>query len=167
MSPFAESYEEWLSMAAGATVASSGSKPFLTSTFAQVKASAVNATLYLNPSAKDLLMVMPRMISRAGTFAFETIPEAFDNLFGVGHGGRYIAEATGEGVQAMAAASAGFTPGILAGGGGAATAQGVGGQANSFTHAFSFQNMRTFGGVGRASMGISGVADEVARYSLI
>ena len=153
-------------MAAEATAASSGAESIYTSTFAQVKASAVNATFYLNPSAKDLLMVMPRMISRAGTFAFETIPEAFDNLLGMGNGGRYIAEATGEGAQAMAAASAGFTPGILAGAGGAATAQAARGQANSFTQAFSFQNMRTFGGVRRGIVDISGVADKGTRYSL-
>ena len=139
---------ETFNMAEGVAAASLGSQPLYTSTFAQFKASVVNTTSYLNPSAKDLLMVMPRMISRAGTFAFETIPEAFDNLLGVRHGGTYIAEATGEGVQAMAAASAGMAPGVLEGAGGAAMAQGVRGQGNSFAQAFSFQNMRTFGGVG-------------------
>lgn len=92
------------------------------------------------------------MISRAGTFAFVTIPEAFDNLMGGGAGGRIIAEATGEGAQAMAAASAGIAPETLMVARGATVAQTAGGYAASFNQAFSFQNVRTFGGVGTESM---------------
>ena len=130
-----------------------GSEAILTSAFAQVKASAVNATSYINPSSKDLLMLVPRMVSRAATFAFVTIPEIFDNLIGGGAGGRIIAEATGEGAQAMAAASAGTVPETLMAARGATAAQTAGGYAASFNQAFSFQNVRTFGGVSRDALG--------------
>lgn len=136
-------------MDAGVVTPGLGSEAILTSTFAQVKASAANATSYLNPSSKDLLMLVPRMVSRAGTFAFVTIPEVFDNLMGGGAGGRIIAEATGEGAQAMAAASAGIAPETLVMARGATAAQAVGGYAASFNQAFSFQNLRTFGGVSK------------------
>ena len=139
-------------MDAGIVTPGPGSEALLTSTFAQVKASAANATSYLNPSSKDLLMVVPRMISRAGTFAFVTIPEVFDNLMGGGVGGRIIAEATGEGAEAMAAASAGIAPETLLIARGATAAGTAGGYAASFNQAFSFQNVRTFGGVSTESL---------------
>ncbi|MCJ1391542.1 hypothetical protein MMC18_004406 [Xylographa bjoerkii] len=118
----------------------------LTSTYDHLKASAANATLYLNLSPKDLLMVVPRLATRASSFALDTIPEAFENIFGAGTGGRIIAEATREGGE-MAAASVGVPPGELAAVGGAAATQAAGGPASSFSQAFSFQQIRTFGGV--------------------
>lgn len=135
-------------MDAGIVTPGPGPEAMLTSTFEQVRASTANATSYFNPSSKDLLMLVPRMISRASTFAFITIPEALDNLMGGGAGGRIIAEATGEGAQAMAAASAGLAPETLMVAQGATVAQTAGGYAASFNQAFSFQNVRTFGGVG-------------------
>lgn len=134
-------------MDAGIVTPGPSSEAILTSTFDQVRSSAANASSYFNPSSKDLLMVVPRMISRAGTFAFVTIPEAFDHLMGGGAGGRIIAEATGEGAQTVAAASAGIAPETLMVARGATVAQTAGGYAASFNQAFSFQNVRTFGGV--------------------
>ena len=121
-------------------------EPILTSTLDQLKASAANATSYLNPSTNDLLMVLPRIAARASTFIGVTIPDTFEHIFGAANGGRIIAEATGEGAQAVAAASAGLQEAVGAGVNVAAAAD-TGGQMNSFSHLFGFQQVRTFGGV--------------------
>jgi len=50
----------------------------------------------LLPSAKDLLLVVPRLAQRAGAFALH-IPEAMDNIAGIiWNGGSFIADATGK-----------------------------------------------------------------------
>ncbi|MCJ1292254.1 hypothetical protein MMC34_003804 [Xylographa carneopallida] len=118
----------------------------LTSTYDHLKASAANATVYLNLSSKDFLMVVPRLAARASSFALDTLPEAFENIFGGEAGGRIIAEATGE-AGAMAAASVGTASEELAAAGGAAATQAVRAPTSSFSQAFSFQQIRTFGGV--------------------
>ncbi|MCJ1283249.1 hypothetical protein MMC26_002577 [Xylographa opegraphella] len=118
----------------------------LTSTYDHLKASAANTTSYLNLSSKDLLLVVPRLAARASSFALDTIPEAFENIFGGETGGRIIAEATGEG-GAMAAANVGIASGELAAAAGAAATQATGGPTSSFSQAFSFQQIRTLGGV--------------------
>ena len=122
---------------------------FLASTFGHVKASASNATSLLNPSPKDLLLALPRMIARAGSFAFVTVPERVDNFLGLRHGGSVIAEATGERAQNM-------PPAVLSGLGSAhrtaaatATEAGVaeGASGGTLSRALSFQQVRNFGGV--------------------
>jgi hypothetical protein len=119
----------------------------LTSAFAHIKSSAANATSYFHPSSKDLLMVFPRMVSRAGSFAFVTLPELFEGFVSGGNGGRIIAEATGDGSQAVIATNAGYVTERLMAVRGANDVPGSGGYAASFNQAFSIQNVRTFGGV--------------------
>lgn len=54
-----------------------------------------NASLI--PSAMDLLLVVPRLAQRAGSFAFYHMPEAMDNIAGkMWSGGSMIADATGQ-----------------------------------------------------------------------
>nr|POF12319.1 protein asi3 [Quercus suber] len=48
------------------------------------------------PSAKDLLLVVPRLAQRAGSLAFYRVPEAVDSFAGkIWNGGSIIADATG------------------------------------------------------------------------
>ena len=116
----------------------------------QLKSSTANMTSYLNPSLSDLLMLFPRMLSRAGSFALITIPETIDNLIGQGNGGRVIAEATRDGVHNIASAALasaalpGNTQGIAE-----VAATGVGAQVPtvSLREQLWFQQIRKFGGV--------------------
>lgn len=58
-------------------------------------ASTSNASLI--PSAKDLLLVVPRLAQRAGSFALLHMPEAVEDFAGmIFHGGSIIADATGQ-----------------------------------------------------------------------
>ena len=123
--------------------------PFLTSTFGHVKASASNATSFLNLSPRDLLLAVPRMIARAGSFAFITLPERLDSLLGLRHSGSVIAEATGGRVQNISpAALSGSGP---AQGTAAVTAAEIGvadgPSGGMLSHTLSFQQVRNFGGV--------------------
>ena len=120
-------------------------EPVLTSTLDQLKTTAANATSFLNISPKDLLMVVPRMAARAGSFVTQTIPDNFESIFGAGNAGRFIAEATSEGAQGLAAASAGLEGTADAAGG--TTILEIEGPAIPFGHLFGFQQVRTFGGV--------------------
>jgi hypothetical protein len=48
------------------------------------------------PSVADLLLVVPRLAQRAGSFAWDHMPEAVDNIAGkIWNGGSVIADATG------------------------------------------------------------------------
>ncbi|KAI9874904.1 MAG: hypothetical protein M1830_009140 [Pleopsidium flavum] len=127
---------------------SSSTIPFLSSTFGHLKLSAGNATSYLNPSPMDLLLAVPRMLLRAGSFAFVTVPEHIDNMVARGFAGTVIASATGgEAQQAVAAAVSGAG---LAQGTAAATVATAGAErahAGGLSQAFAFQNIRNFGGV--------------------
>ena len=123
------------------TNASSG--VFLSSTLYHLKATASNAT-FLNPSPMDLLMVVPRMIVRAGSFVLNTVPEQIDNVFRLGNRGSIIAGATGEGTSNIAPlASVGYAEGVAAATG--AMTERV--QETSLRNAFSFQHVRSFGGI--------------------
>ena len=122
---------------------------FLTSTLGNVKASASNATSFLNPSPRDLLLAVPRMIARVGSFAFVTVPERVDSLLGLRHRGSVVAEATGGRIQKI-------PPAALSGLGSAqGTAAAIGVEAvameeatdGTFRHTLSFQQVRNFGGV--------------------
>lgn len=120
------------------------------SSLSQLKATASNLTAYLNPSPKDLLMVLPRIIIRAGSFTFITVPEQLDNIFGLRAGGRAIAEATREGAHNMASAalsSAALVPGSAAGNVGAIATEAIQEQGSTLRESFSFQHIRNFGGV--------------------
>lgn len=58
-------------------------------------ATATNASLV--PSAMDLLMVVPRLAQRAGSFALYHMPDAVDNIAGkIWSGGSVIADATAQ-----------------------------------------------------------------------
>ncbi|MCJ1275712.1 hypothetical protein MMC21_003515 [Puttea exsequens] len=67
-----------------------------------------NTTALMSPS--DLVMVVPRLIARAGSFAFITVPERIDSMFGIRHGGSMIAEATGNGTWNMISAALSKNP---------------------------------------------------------
>lgn len=56
---------------------------------------APTANSSLIPSAMDLLLVVPRLAQRAGSFALDYMPEAVDNIAGkIWSGGSMIADAT-------------------------------------------------------------------------
>ncbi|KAI4143010.1 MAG: hypothetical protein LQ340_007133, partial [Diploschistes diacapsis] len=110
-----------------------------------LKMATTNATSLLAPSPKDLLLVVPRMAAKAGSFVTEGIPEAFENMFGGGITGRAIAEATGERAGNIAAA-------VSATGGAAITARGVPMETgtpntSAILQAFTFRQIRTFSGI--------------------
>ena len=120
------------------------------SSLSQLRASASNFSAYLNPSPKDLLMVLPRIIIRAGSFTFITVPEQLDNIFGLRAGGRVIAEATREGAHNMASAalsSAALVQGNAGENVGAIATETIREQASTLRDSFSFQQIRNFGGV--------------------
>lgn len=125
------------------------SASFLTSTFGHVKASASNATSFLHPSPRDLLLAVPRMIARAGSFAFVTVPERMDSLLGLRHSGSVIAEATGgraQNISRAALSGLGSAQGTAAATAAeAGIAEGTSG--GMLSHTLSFQQIRNFGGV--------------------
>ena len=114
--------------------------------FNTLRSSASNVTSLLTPSTKDLLLLVPRIVARAGNFATITVPDMFENIFGEG-GGRLIAEATAEEARNLAAASGSLARGATAtamnAGANAAGTQ----QSSSLISAFSFAQVRTFGGI--------------------
>ena len=56
---------------------------------------ASNITSLSGPFPRDIVMAFPRMVARAGSFAFVTVPERIDSMLGFRNGGSMIAEATG------------------------------------------------------------------------
>lgn len=114
-----------------------------TSQWETIKTATTNATSFLTPSPKDLLMVVPRMAARAGSFVTAGIPEAFENLFGGGITGRAIAEATAERAAEFAS--------IVAAEASITDAAGIPlettGSNGSVIQALAFQQLRTFGGI--------------------
>lgn len=105
---------------------------------------AANLTSLSSPFPKDLVMAVPRMMARAGSFAFITVPERLDSILGFRNGGSMIAEATGNGsVNIISSAffagssSGTATPTAAAAAGG--TPEGLG--------TFSFQQVRNFSGI--------------------
>ena len=117
----------------------------------QVRTTAANLSSLFSPSPRDILLLIPKMMSRVGEFAFITVPEQLDNALGLRHGGRVIAEPTQQGSQNMASAamsSAGMTVGATQGLGDATVLDGVGDHGSAFSQTmFSFQQMKNFGGV--------------------
>ena len=124
--------------------------PEVSSTFDQVKASTTNVTSHLYPSPKDLWMLVPRIISRASSFAFITVPERLENVLGIGNSGRVIAEATRGGAQNVASvvlSSAGLVQGTVPEMAEALVTEAVEDQGGSLSQGVSFQQIRNFGGV--------------------
>ena len=93
----------------------------------------------------DLLLAVPRMVVRAGSFAFVTIPERIDNLLGIRAGGSVIAEATGQGAQSIASAAVSGAQGAAATAAAAAATEGP--EGGMLSHVLSFQHLRNFSGV--------------------
>lgn len=115
---------------------------------------AANATLF---PGQEIVMAFPRMLARAGSFAFVTVPDRIDHMLGFRNSGSIIAEATGNGSQHIISAALSATmpeasPGVPAArgaqtaaiAGAAATENGNG--PLSFS-ALSFQQFRNFGGI--------------------
>lgn len=73
----------------------SSALPLLASTLDHLKSSASNASSLLDPSLMDLLLVVPRIVLRAGTFALVTIPERIDSIVLRDMAGTVIAGAAG------------------------------------------------------------------------
>ena len=119
--------------------------------FNQLRVTASNLTSYLTPSPRDLLLLMPKMIARAGEFAFITVPEQLDNALGLRYSGRVIAEATQQGSQQMVSAaisSAGMPIGVTQGLGDATIIDSMGSHGSTFSQTlFSFQQIKNFGGI--------------------
>ena len=129
--------------------ATPSSLAFLILKMDSIKTSAANATSLLNPSPKDLLLAIPRAIARLGSFAFISVPERIDDLMGLRNGGSVIAEATGEmGNKTVLTALSGVSSvqGTAVTTSNRATVTGVA-QGGVLSHAFSFQQVRNFGGV--------------------
>ncbi|KAI9826045.1 MAG: hypothetical protein M1832_000494 [Thelocarpon impressellum] len=134
-------------------VNSSSAVPYLTSTLGHLRSSASNASsFFIPPSPMDLVLAIPRMAHRAGTFAFFTLPEHIDTILGNRYGRRVIPEATGEGLASVAAAASGaaFAQAQDAAGsvaGATAAASGQGGLHGGVNSALGFNSVRGFGGV--------------------
>ena len=123
----------------------SAAVPFLSSALGHIKSSTGNATSLLHPSAMDLLLLLPRMVLRAGTFALVTVPERIDNMVLQGMAGTVIASATGAEAQHAAGVPLPGLQSTAAATMAAAGAEEV--QSGSFSQTFAFQNIRNFGGV--------------------
>lgn len=118
----------------------SSSSLLFTSALDQIKSSASNVTSRMNPTPMDLLLVVPRMVYRAGSFAVVTVPEYIDNVLGLRAGGSIIAEATGQGAaQNIASAAMSGAP--------AATTATAGTDGGMLSHVLDFQHIRNFSGV--------------------
>lgn len=100
------------------------------------------------PSAKDLLMAVPRAFARLGSFAFVTMPEKIDSLLRLRSGGRFIAETTTEAGKEITSLSS-TVPSLktvtatLANGTTATFVAKTGGTGQSI---FSFERLRNVGG---------------------
>lgn len=107
------------------------------------------------PSAKDLLLVFPRLAQRAGSFALYHMPETVDNIAGkIWSGGSIIADATGQHTmnstitnmsnilpQSTAAALGGVVSGVLKEGGAEESSSMVGTMLNGAL------KLKNFGGI--------------------
>ena len=117
-------------------------------------ATASNVTALTSP--QDIFMAFPRIIARAGSFAFITVPEKIDNILGFGNGGSMIAEATGNGSRNILSAA------MSGGSGGGGTSQTSGAASSAAMAAGStltsdgenrgfglmtFRQIRNFGGI--------------------
>ncbi|KAF2459201.1 hypothetical protein BDY21DRAFT_362676 [Lineolata rhizophorae] len=122
-----------------ATAAAAAAAASASASAAGLPSNATSASLV--PSAKDLALALPRLVQRAGSFAFLRLPEHVDTLLarmragggGGGGGGSVIAEATSaeragnlSAVTSAAMAAAASAAGGVAGGGGGPRRAGAG-----------------------------------------
>ena len=115
-------------------------------------ASAVNATSSMRPTPKDLLLALPRLIVRVGTFAFSTLPDHFDSVLTNHYHMRTIPDATGEGATFAAVTDAAtFLQARDAAGTAGSSPLGSGGEtiaaAGGFSNGLGFHSVRGFGGI--------------------
>ena len=100
-------------------------------------------------STNDLFMAFPRMVARAGSFAFVTVPERLDSIIGLRGGGSVIAEATGNRSMKMistALSSDSSSGAALPSTAGAAAAAAAEAPSQGFS-SFSFHQVRNLGGI--------------------
>ena len=92
-------------------------------------------------------MAVPRMMARAGSFAFITVPERIDSMLSFRNGGSMIAEATGNGTWNMisAALSAGTPADTAIPGTVPRTAAAM--EGTRTMSPLSFMQVRNFGGI--------------------
>lgn len=114
----------------------------LSSTLQHFKNSSFGVVSLFDP------MAIPWMLSRAGVFAFFTVPERIDSFLGLQNGGSAIAEATGNRSHNLSSPAASVINTVQG------TAQASAGQAAAIDAAeggfFSyvvFQHLRSFGGI--------------------
>ena len=105
--------------------------------------STSNETSLMSISPNDIIMAFPRMVARAGSFAFVTVPERLDSIIGLRGGGSMIAEATGNGTLRMisTAFSSDSSPGVALPSTAAPEAPSQG------LSSFSFHQVRNLGGI--------------------
>ena len=97
-------------------------------------------------SPNDFFTAFPRIMARAGSFAFVTVPERLDSMIGLRASGSVIAEATGNGSMKMISTvfSSGSPPGAAL----PSTAGAAPTEAPSQTFgSFSFHQVRNLGGI--------------------
>ena len=99
-------------------------------------------------------MAFPRMLARAGSFAFFTVPEKLDGMLGFGNSGSVIAQATGgngsKNILSAALSGASRNVPLSSQGIVAATAAGTSAtidDAQGVFSSFTFHQVRNFGGI--------------------
>ncbi|KAI9848489.1 MAG: hypothetical protein M1838_000512 [Thelocarpon superellum] len=124
--------------------------PYLSSTLDSLKWTASNATAYLNPSPMDLLLALPRIAHRAGTFTFFTLPEHIDSLLSNRYGRSMIPEATGDTIRNLATTAGASMVQVHDASGAMAGATAATTNAGTFSgvdNAMGFNSVRGFGGI--------------------
>ncbi|KAL9075692.1 MAG: hypothetical protein Q9161_001444 [Pseudevernia consocians] len=106
--------------------------------------SASNSTSLMNLIPNDFVMAFPRMMARAGSFAFVTVPERLDSIIGLRGGVSMIAEATGNGSMKMISTAFSSDSSL-----GAALPSAAGAAATEAPRlsSLSFHQVRNFGGI--------------------
>lgn len=109
-----------------------------------------NSSVLMN--TQEIFLAFPRMLARAGSFAFITVPEKIDNMLGFGHSGSVIAEATGNGSRNILSAALSGVSGEAAEASSVAAETMVGQTSAEPTSSrgigsINFQQYRNFGGV--------------------
>ncbi|KAL9613910.1 MAG: hypothetical protein Q9167_001588 [Letrouitia subvulpina] len=123
------------------------SASFLANALGQIKTSASNATS--NFSTSNLLMAVPRILARAGSFAFIIFPEQIDGMLGYQNSGSVIAEATGEGAPTINALLQSDVPSqeVTAAWTSDPFTMVNGSNSSSLHQSWSFSHIRNFGGI--------------------
>lgn len=106
------------------------------------------------PSGTDLLLMVPRLAFKLGSFAFSNLPEHVDSVFGkMSNGGSIIADATAGDIMNATASnmSTAFSAGTSTASAAAAATTSAAASENGFlsyiTMPFTFEGVRGFGGM--------------------